>query len=185
MLQPFRLLRLRRPCVRSRADAMVDLTAYPTLEATPELAVRQILVRARVPPDLRLAVAAKGLLDADTWAAVAETLESFKTNIARLLNEQSLGADNSPTREANLIYLAAAWRKCRALAEGRDTRRARLEEDPHRIPEMGIQEYGQKKINFVALHPDVLLTEFREPHKRLIHREVGPRLHYPRSGPSL
>ncbi|CAK0850514.1 unnamed protein product, partial [Prorocentrum cordatum] len=152
------------------AGTMVDSTAYPALEGTPELAVRQILARARVPPDLRLAVAAKGLLDADTWAAVAETLESFKTNIARLLDEQALGADNSPTREANLIFLSAAWRKCRALAEGRDARRARLEEDPHRIPEMGIQEHGQKKINFVALHPDVLLTEFREPHKRFIER---------------
>ena len=49
-------------------------------------------------------------------------------------------------------------------------RRARLEEDPHRIPEMGMQEYGQKKVAFVSQHPDVLLTEFREPHKRFVER---------------
>lgn len=35
---------------------------------------------------------------------------------------------------------------------------------------MSLQEYGQKKVSFVANHPDVLMTEFREPHKRFVER---------------
>ena len=121
--------------------SMVDTTRYPSVDGTPELAVRQIMVRARVPETLRLALAGKNLLDADAWAVVGESLSDFKENISRLMSDQiGQGAD----REANLICLSAAWRKCRALAEGRDTRRARLEEDPHRIPEMGLQDSGRE-----------------------------------------
>ena len=154
---------------RARTIAMVDATVYASIDETPELAVRQIFVKTRMPGQLRRLCADKGLLDADAWAAVADTLETFKANIQRLLTEAAIDTD-APAREAKLISLATCWRKCRALAEGRDTRRARLEEDPHRIPEMGIQEYGQKRANFVIAHKDFLLTDFKEPHKRFLER---------------
>ena len=133
------------------------------------MAVRQIFARTRIPQHMRLLLAGKGLLDADAWAAMADQLDTFRTNVTRLLTPDRLGPDEQ-AREATLIQLAACWRKCRALAESRDTRRACLEEDPHKIPEMGVQEYGQKRATFVANHRDVLLTDFCEPHKRFLER---------------
>ena len=38
------------------------------------------------------------------------------------------------------------------------------------MPEMGVQEYSQKRTNFLAVHRDVLLTDACEPHKRFVER---------------
>ena len=155
------------PRVQRQPAHMMDETRYASLDMTPELALRQIFVKTRMPSNIRLLVANKGLLDADAWAAVGEALEQFKTNITRLLTAEALGADEAE-REGNLICLSATWRKCRALAEGRDTRRARLEEDPLRIPEMGVQEFAQKRVLLMEAHKDILLTDHCEPHKKLV-----------------
>ena len=162
---------------------MMDATVYPSADLTPELAVRQIFVKTRVSEALQLIAAKKGLLDADSWAAIADNLEKFREHIVRLIPPDELG-DAEDAREASLITLPATWRKCRALADGRDTRRARLEEEPFRIPGMGVQEFGQKRANFVLSHPNVLLCDFYEPHKRGFGA-VRPGLHHPRGHPAL
>ena len=115
---------------------------------------------------MRIKVADKGLLDADAWSAVSDTLDGFKTNIQRILTRVALG-DGDEEVEAVLIPLAATWRKRKAAAEARDSRRSRLEEDPHRIPEMAAAEYGQMRANFVRAHPDTLLTEHSSGHSQL------------------
>lgn len=148
---------------------MVDTTIYSSKEDTPELAVRQILVKARVKEPLRRLVADKGLLDPDMWAAVSDNLDGFKSNIERLLTTQALGATEEE-KEASLIALGSAWRKCSSMAMARDSRRTRLEEDPHQIPEMGTADVGQMRIAFTTNHPDAVITEHKEPHKRFVER---------------
>ena len=148
---------------------MVDATVYTSADATPELAVRQIFAKTRIKTQMRVLLADKGLLDVDAWAATGESLEHFRTNITRLMTNGRLGVDDEE-REGALICLAACWRKCRALADVRNTRRARMEEDPLRIPEMSVQEYGQKRIQFTDSHKDFIMTDFNTPHKRFLER---------------
>lgn len=144
---------------------MADSTNY-TAENTPELAVRQILLKSRAPENLGVALANLGFIDPDSWSAIADFQSDFKEAVKGLVTEADLSVDER-SRNATLILLTAAWKKCTALASCLDTRRARLEEDPHRIPEIGVQDHSQMRTNFQARHPDVILVDFKEPPQAL------------------
>ena len=48
------------------------------------------------------------------------------------------------------------------------TQRARLQEDPTKIPEIASSDAGDMRERFWKSHPDVILTSSNEPHKKLI-----------------
>ena len=145
---------------------MADPTEYSE-GRVPELALRQFFIKARVSPELRKAMADANFTTVLSVAAVSDTLADFKVQIATILGAAALGATD-PEKATSLTFLAALWRKCNTLTSTRDSQRSRLEEDPFRIPEMGISDYN--RTSFKKAHPDVILTDFKEPHKRFLER---------------
>ena len=45
-------------------------------------------------------------------------------------------------------------------------------EDPHKILEIPIHEYNSYRANFVARHPDILVVDYKEPHKKFLERLI-------------
>jgi hypothetical protein len=160
----------------SRAMAALDATIYTDKEHTPELALRQIFVVTNVDLAQRKALADMMFVKVDNFAAVADSATGFRTQICLILSANAASADadglgNSiAAKAANLAFLSGAWRKCATLATHRDSQRARLEEDPLKIPEIALGDYSMMKTKFLKDHVDVIMTDFREPHKRFIER---------------
>ena len=72
---------------------MVDTTQYTSREKTPELALRQIFVRARLPEQIRLKLAENICIDADTIAAMGDSLSNFKEQAKAIFPADQLGGD--------------------------------------------------------------------------------------------
>ena len=68
------------------------------------------------------------------------------------------------------MQLAAVWHSCHALQGQFATRRARMEEDPNKIPEMAQEDHAEFRTRFVTAHPDVILLDAKEPHKKFVEK---------------
>ena len=66
--------------------------------------------------------------------------------------------------------LVSAWRKCKGLCEQLDAKRIKLQDDPLKIPEVPVTQYLEYRAQFVARHRDVMLCDYKEPHKRFVER---------------
>jgi hypothetical protein len=49
-------------------------------------------------------------------------------------------------------------------------RRAKMEEDPSKVPEIPGEDHAEFRETFVKRHPDVLLPPHREPHRKFVER---------------
>ena len=156
--------------LRSDIMAGVDSTPY-TADARPDQTLRQVLHTASVPEAFRLRLAEVGVLTNDVMANLGESPQAFVQNIKALLTgDNPFGeAPQSIIVEAKLV---SSWRKSRALMESTDSKRSKLMEDPHKIPEIPIHEYNSYRANFVARHPDVLVVDYKEPHKKFLERLI-------------
>ena len=107
----------------------------------------------------------------DVMANLGESPQAFVQNIKALLTgDKPFGeAPQSIIVEAKLI---SSWRKSRALMEETDSKRSKLMEDPHMIPEIPIHEYNSYRANLVTRHPDVLVVDYKEPHKKFLERLI-------------
>ena len=124
-----------------------------------------------MPEAFRWRLAEVGVLTNDVMANLGESPQGFVQNIKALLTgDNPFGeAPQSIIVEAKLI---SSWRKSRALMESIDSKRSKLMEDPQKIPEIPIHEYNSYRANFVARHPDVLVVECQEPHKKFLERHI-------------
>ena len=71
-------------------------------------------------------------------------------------------------RKINILRLSIVWHKCRAHQTQADSQLLRLEEDANKVLEMAIAAFTEMRAVSVAEHPDVLVTDCREPHKRFL-----------------
>ena len=71
-----------------------------------------------------------------------------------------------------LATLATMWRQCKALVEMKVDQQLKLHEDPNRIPEIAIMEYGAYRDAFITRHPETILTDWKEPNKRFLERLI-------------
>ena len=85
------------------------------------------------------------------------------------VGDELLGEDPS-VRATNLAFLGSSWRKCQNTSIAQDQQRARLEEDPHKVPEMGVGEFAQMRASFFRLHPNTITPDFKLPHKKFMER---------------
>ena len=69
-----------------------------------------------------------------------------------------------------MMQLAAVWHSCHALQGQFATRRARMEEDPNKVPEMAQEDHAEFRARFVTAHPDVILLDAKEPHKKFVEK---------------
>ena len=144
--------------------AGVDSTPY-TADARPDQTLRLVLHTASVPEAFRVRLAEVGVLTNDAMA------QAFVQNIKALFTGHNpFGeAPQSIIVEAKLV---SSWRKSRALMEETDSKRSKLMEDPHMIPEIPIHEYNSNRANFVTRHPDVLVVDYKDPHKKFLERLI-------------
>ena len=148
---------------------MVDRTAYADEAHTPKIALRQIFGRLGLRSELCRAAADGGLLSVEVFAMLGDTATAVKTALQTLLPTAALGAD-AAARELALMQLAAVWHSCFALQGQFASRRARMEEDPNKIPEMAQEDHAEFRSRFVTAHPDVILLDAKEPHKKFVEK---------------
>ena len=148
---------------------MVDRTIYPDGKA-PDLALRQVFGRQRLPAALCLLMAETGLSTVETFAMLGDTIAGVKTTMKTLINDDTKLGPNNATQELSLTSLAAVWKTCSSLQEHFAARRAKMEEDPTKVPEIPGDDHAEFREQFVGRHPDVLLPPHREPHRKLVER---------------
>ena len=148
---------------------MVDRTKYPD-DQIPDLALRQVFGRQKLSEQLCLLMAGCGLLNVETVAMLGESITGVKTTLKTIVgDEDKLGATDA-ARELALTSMAAVWKMCSTLQEHFAARRAKMEEDPTKVPEIPGDHHSEFREQFVARHPDVLLPPHREPHRKLVER---------------
>ena len=147
---------------------MVDKTSYTG--AVPDLAVRQIFGRQKLPENLCLLMADSSLLSIERIAMLGDTISQAKTTLKAIVNDDAkFGADNA-ARELSLTLLAAVWKASAALQDHTAARRAKMEEDPSKIPEIPGEDHAEFRETFVSARPDVILTYMRGPHRKFVER---------------
>lgn len=151
------------------SPTMVDRTTYTDEAHTPKIALRQIFGRLGLKTDLCNAAADAGLLNVEVFAMLGDTAAASKTALRTLIQDAALGA-NQAEIELALMQLAAVWHSCHALQGQFATRRARMEEDPNKVPEMAQEEHAEFRARFVRAHPDVILLDAKEPHKKFVEK---------------
>ena len=149
---------------------MVDRTVCVSKDATPDLALRQVLGRHKTPQELCLLFANSSLLSIEMVAVLGENHESVKRNFLQLIGGAAvLGADDR-IRALRYIQVITVWTTCQALNTCNAQRRAKMEEDPHKIPEIPQEDHGDFRSRFVLAHPDVVVNIWNEPHRKFVER---------------
>lgn len=155
------------------ADArstMVDRTVYTDPAHTPDLPLRQIFRRQRLLTDLCRTVADANLLTVETFSTLGDTIAAVKATLRAIIpDEDKLGADQ-PARELALAALAAVWKTCSTMQDHFAARRAKMEEDPSKVPQIPGEDHAEFRQLFIARHPDVVLPHHREPHRKFVGR---------------
>jgi len=100
---------------------------------------------------------------------LGDAAAAVKTALRTVVPTAALGA-NAAEQELALMQLAAVWHSCHALQGQFATRRARMEEDPNKVPEMAQEDHAEFRSRFVTAHPDVILLDAKEPHKKFVEK---------------
>ena len=148
---------------------MVDRTTYRDEAHTPKIALRQIFGRLNLKEDLCKLAADSGLLSVEVVAMLGDSTTAVKKSLMTLVPPDQLGTDDA-SRELSLMQLAAVWHACHALQTQFASRRAKMEEDPTKIPEMAQEDHAEFRGRFVRTHPDVVLLDSKEPHKKFVEK---------------
>ena len=148
---------------------MVDRTQYADADHTPVIALRQIFGRLGLKEQLCRAAADAGLLKVEVFAMLGETAGPVKDNLKTMIPEDKLGA-SAAAQELSLMQLGAVWHSCHALQNQFAARRAKMEEDPNKVPEMAQEDHAEFRTRFVTAHPDVILLDAKEPHKKFVEK---------------
>ena len=149
-----------KKCISVIVEKMIDRTVYAA-DAVPELPLRQILGRQKIPEDLCKLVANSGLRSVETFAMLGDTIAMVKQTIKTLIPDHAqLGADQ-PAQELALTSLAAVWKTCSTMQDHFAARRA---------TEIPGEDHAEFRETFVSRHPDVVLPIHREPHRKFVER---------------
>ena len=128
----------------------MDRTAYADEAHTPKIALRQIFGRLGLRSELCRAAADGGLLSVEVFAMLGDTATAVKTSLQTLLPTATLGVD-AASQELSLMQLAAVWHSCFALQGQFASHRARMEEDPNKIPEMAQEDHAESSDRALSL----------------------------------
>jgi hypothetical protein len=131
----------------------------------------QIFVKQNLPEAWRLIIVARQYVTIDRFAMLGDTLTACKATADRVFD-----ADLDPdvaVREDTLCFLAAVWNQCvLLLAKAKADQRIRVEEDPHKVPEISIPDYAAMRERFRVDRRDLPLRAAIEPNKNTIERMI-------------
>ena len=75
------------------------------------------------------------MLSVERVAMLGDTITSVKATSKAIVGDGSKFGPDDPVRELSLTLLVAVWKSASTLQEHVATRRAKMEEDPSKIPE--------------------------------------------------
>ena len=101
---------------------------------------------------------------------LGDNIAAVKTTLQALIPDATDLGPDGPAQELALTSLAAVWKTCSTMQDHFAARRARMEEDPSKIPEIPGDDHAEFREIFVGRHPDVLLPHHREPHRKFVER---------------
>ena len=149
---------------------MVDRTIYPDKDHTPDQAVRNIFGRQRAPSDICLLFAKAGLLSYDRIAQLGEDAARVRAVLSIIIGgPDNIGASEIE-RELNWLTVALIWQSCKVLLSATASRHAKMLEDPSIIPALPQDDHIDFRARFETAHPDMVITNKREPHKKFTER---------------
>ena len=144
-----------------------DTTPYSSKGYVVEPQFRAMLHAEGVPEAIRLRLAELKFDTIAKFALLGKDQDAFETKIEALLPTE-LGADS--TKVQNMTLLAVVWDGCKDVKQFKLTQRMRLQEEPHKIPEIHSTDFSDMRERFITAHPDVVLTECNEPHKKFVEK---------------
>ena len=100
---------------RFSGSAMVDRTTYTDVAHTPDLPLRQIFGRQRLPEALCQTVADANLLTVETFSMLGDTIAAVKTTLKAKIPDQTKFGPDEPAQELALASLAAVWKTCSTI----------------------------------------------------------------------
>ena len=123
----------------------------------------------RLPTNLCRLIADRRLLTVEAFAMLGDTIAAVKQAAKTIIGDDTLLGASAGEQEISLTSIAAAGKTCSYAGPLRG-RRAKMEEDPTKVPEIPGDDHAEFREQFVARHPDVLLPHHREPHRKLVER---------------
>ena len=149
---------------------MVDRTVYADKDHTPEQAVRNIFGRQRAPAKVCLLFAGSGLLTFDRIAQLGEDPATVRRTFSRIVDgDDKLGAQPAE-QECNWLTVLAVWQSCKVLVTAMASRHAKILEDPTICLALPQDDHVDFRERFMLAHPDMIMVECREPHKKFVER---------------
>ena len=109
-------------------------------------------------------------MSVERFTDLGETLTNVKDTLKVLMGDVDKLGTTDPEKVLALTLVASIWKNCTVLQDHLATRRARMEEDPSKIPEISQEDHGEFRSMFVIAHPDVLLNPRKEPRKKFVER---------------
>ena len=146
----------------------VDLTDYSGATEAPELGLKALFQSEKIPVLLRQALAKKGLTTMKKFAMLGSTMEVYETKIKNILGSD-LGADAGEI-DLNVTMLGVIWLSCSRTLEYEMNQRVRLQEDPTKVPEIGVFDHADMRERWWTAHPDIVLQDDNEPHKKFVEK---------------
>ena len=101
---------------------------------------------------------------------LGDTIAMVKQTLKTLIPDATKFGTDGPAQELALTSLAAVWKTCSTMQDHFAARRAKMEEDPSKVPEIPGEDHAEFRETFVARHPDVVLPIHREPHRKFVER---------------
>ena len=147
---------------------MVDHTSYPAGQE-PALALRQVFGRLSTSSEICLKASKAGLRTVESFAMLGDDLKSAKITLKTITAASPLGSNESEI-EVALLALAAVWQTCHTYQAQMAQRRANLELDPNKVPEMSSDDHASFRNRFLTNHEDMVLVDQNEPHKKLVEK---------------
>ena len=149
---------------------MVDRTNYSDKDHTPEQAVRNIFGRQRAPTKLCLLFAKFGLLTFDRIAQLGDDPSTVRKTFSRIVDGDVHLGETVTEQECNYITVFAIWQSCKVLVAAMASRHAKILEDPTICPALLQDDHIDFRERFISAHPDMIMVESREPHKKFVER---------------
>ena len=110
------------------------------------------------------------MLSVERFSMLGESISAVKATLKAIVGDDSKFGADLAAEELSLTLLAAVWKSASMLQEHVSARRAKMEEDPSKIPEIPDEDHAEFREIFVNQHPDIVLTYMREPHRKSVER---------------
>ena len=133
----------------------------------PELSLRTVWDTAGINDDVKVEMANAGLLMLSLFAATGKDADSA-ANTSKILVAAKWPVNGTREDVMELVRIRSAWTSASAHVGVLVQTHAKLAEDPTKVPGIGEVDWNAMRTKFVAAHPELMLTQRNEPHRRFI-----------------